>query len=404
MKLAVITTAQFPYSHADVITARWHTSREIDRLWGWQGPRTTIASVYVDQFGSDDSARKTWQDHGVPIFPTIAKALTLGGDDLAVDGILLIGEHGDYPLNAYGQKLYPRKEFFDQIVEVFNNRGQSVPIFCDKHLSWNLSLAQEMVTTSQRLGFLLLGGSSVPHCRYLRNTDFHSADIEEVVSVFHRPLESYAFHSLEIVQSLIEDRPGGESGVQSMTAWVGDDLVKAQKDPCWPTDLIAAACTAQRVPPPTYQMPPYRDDDDVETPSVTWTLVHRDGLRVTHFRQRENPHGGFSVAIRRRGAEQIETVVPLTGTFESFVPHFACLAEVIENAFLTGQPPFPIQRTLLTTGSLEAMMRATQQSNQMLLTPQLEIGYQFSERREIPLLTAEQLANHPSCHFPESPS
>ena len=34
---------------------------------------------------------------------------------VAVDGILAIGEHGDYPINAKGQRLYPRRHFWEQI-------------------------------------------------------------------------------------------------------------------------------------------------------------------------------------------------------------------------------------------------------------------------------------------------
>ena len=42
------------------------------------------------------------------IYPTIAEALTLGGGKLAVDGVVLVGEHGNYPKNEKGQTKYPR--------------------------------------------------------------------------------------------------------------------------------------------------------------------------------------------------------------------------------------------------------------------------------------------------------
>ena len=396
MKLALIATVHFPYSHADVISARWLAPTETDRLWGWNGPHSRIVSTYIDQFGTDDIARETWSKQGVPIFPSIADALTLGGEKLAVDGVLLIGEHGEYPLNECGQKLYPRKEFFDQITEVYESSGRSAPVFCDKHFSWSFEKAREMVASSQRLGFLLLGGSSLPHCRYWPPAAVAGAEIEEMVGLFHRPIESYAFHSLETVQSLIEDRRGGETGVRSVTAWVGDSLRQAEKGAGWPAELLAAAADAQPAGDAD-DSPEYRDDDSEQNPDVGWTVEYLDGLRVTHVRRRENPHGGFSVAFRRRGSDRIETVVPLLGTSKSGVPHFACLAQVVEQAFVTGEPSFPIERTLLTTGLLESMMHALLQPGQPLLTPHLDTHYTFSGRSEVPVLTADELLRCDSC-------
>ena len=68
----------------------------------------------------------------------MADALTLGTGKLAVDGVLLIGEHGNYPRNDSGQILYPRYELMEQIVSVFRKTGRSVPVFNDKHLSYSL--------------------------------------------------------------------------------------------------------------------------------------------------------------------------------------------------------------------------------------------------------------------------
>ena len=53
---------------------------------------------------------------GFGLYPTIAEALRCGGDSLAVDGVVIIAEHGDYPFNQKGQHLYPRAEFFEQVV------------------------------------------------------------------------------------------------------------------------------------------------------------------------------------------------------------------------------------------------------------------------------------------------
>ena len=39
---------------------------------------------------------------------SIADALTLGTGKLAVDGVLMVAEHGNYPFNDKQQQLYPR--------------------------------------------------------------------------------------------------------------------------------------------------------------------------------------------------------------------------------------------------------------------------------------------------------
>ncbi len=115
--------------------------------------------MYVDQFPEEDLSReRAARFDNLTIYPSIAKALCMGGDKLAVDGVLIIGEHGNYPQNEKGQTLYPRYEFFEQTVDVFRNSGRSVPVFNDKHLSWNWDWAQKMVDTAREMDFPLSAG------------------------------------------------------------------------------------------------------------------------------------------------------------------------------------------------------------------------------------------------------
>ncbi|MFM7867399.1 MAG: hypothetical protein ACKPHU_24560, partial [Planctomycetaceae bacterium] len=95
-KVAGIVTIYRPFSHADVILGKI--------LAGWEqqggpGPQLKLASLYVDQFVTDDMARDISRRYGIPIFSTIEQALTLGGSSIEVDGVLSIGEHGDYPFS-----------------------------------------------------------------------------------------------------------------------------------------------------------------------------------------------------------------------------------------------------------------------------------------------------------------
>ena len=92
-KIAAIITEYRLRSHADVIVTKYLKGFPTDE--GFFEPRVDIASMYIDQFPAEDTGRQIAAEHGVPIYPSIAKALCLGGEKLAVDGVLLIGEHGD---------------------------------------------------------------------------------------------------------------------------------------------------------------------------------------------------------------------------------------------------------------------------------------------------------------------
>ncbi|RIK34102.1 MAG: hypothetical protein DCC55_33745, partial [Chloroflexi bacterium] len=105
-QIAAILTEYRPYSHADVIVGKFLKGFPIDE--GLLPVRVKIASMYVDQFPDNDLSRQMSSQFDVPIYGSINKALTLGGDSLAVDGVLIIGEHGDYPWNEREQHLYPR--------------------------------------------------------------------------------------------------------------------------------------------------------------------------------------------------------------------------------------------------------------------------------------------------------
>src|SRR5690606_28500404 len=131
----------------------------------------------------------------VPIFRTVVDALTLGGNDLAVDGVLLIGEHGTYPMNDKQQKLYPRFEMFLKITDVFRQYGKSVPVFNDKHLSWSWRQAKRMVDISKELNFPMLAGSTIPVSWRIPaiDTPYDKAQ-KYAVGVAFSGLDVYGFH------------------------------------------------------------------------------------------------------------------------------------------------------------------------------------------------------------------
>ena len=141
-RLAIITTEWRDHSHAWHMGTRFLVGYPIRGKW--HHPPFEVVSAYVDQFPKGDLARRRSKEFGFPIYKTIAEALRCGGEKLAVDAVLIIGEHGNYPRNEFGQKLYPRYEFFKQTVDVYKKDGRTAPVFNDKHLSWKWAWAKEM--------------------------------------------------------------------------------------------------------------------------------------------------------------------------------------------------------------------------------------------------------------------
>ncbi|MCS7056720.1 MAG: hypothetical protein NZM18_11180 [Thermoflexales bacterium] len=395
-KIAALCTAYFPASHADVIVSRWLKPHPTDARWGWQ-PRTRIASLYVAQPRPDRRLLSTpsaqWRSlgfnpnlelgqpiaraHGVPIFDSIRDALTLGGESLAVDGVLLIGEHGDYPTSALGQKLYPRKEFFDQVVAVFRQSGRCAPVFCDKHLSWNSAWAEEMVATAREMGFPLMAGSSLPYSFTLKPPLPAGAELDEGVAVFYGGAEVYGFHSLEAMQAFVETRAGGERGIRAITTYRGERVWEAMAQGAWSRDLFDAALAACHNIAPGDMQENARRTSSLHDPwgsPTAFVFEHADGLRTAHI-QLDGHIQDLAIAIRRRDGT-IHANRWEAGGPEDFYGHFAALDAKIQEMFLTGRPPAPIERTLLTSMSIAACMQALTTAGYRIETPQLHIAYQ----------------------------
>jgi len=393
-KIAAICTTYFPSSHADVIVSRWLEPRAMDERWGWR-PCTCIASLYVAQPRPNQQLIEMpparWGEvphskdlelaaplariHNVPMFNTIREALTLGGHTLAVDGVLLIGEHGDYPVNSIGQTLYPRKEFFDEIVAVFRESGRCVPVFCDKHLSWNAEWAREMVATAREMGFPLMAGSSLPYSFTLKPPLPPATELIEGVAVFYGGAEVYGFHSLEAMQRFIETRAGGESGISAVTALHGEAVWEAMERGAWSRDLFDAALAAcERVMPgDVRENCRCTSSHDPWGSPTAFVLEHADGLRTAHI-QLEGHVEDFGLALRRRDGA-IHANRWEAGGPEDFYGHFAALDAKIQEMFLTGRAPAPIERTLLTTLTIATCMQALAKAGQRIDTPNLQISY-----------------------------
>src|SRR5512146_1873963 len=159
-RIAIVTTIYRYLSHGQHMGDRFL----VGYPWAgaWRKPDCRVVSLYVDQKPEGDLSEARAKEFGFQVYPTIAETLRCGGSKLAVDGVLIIGEHGRYPRNEKGQVLYPRYEFFEQCVKVFEQDGRAVPVYNDKHLSYSFEKAKAMVDASRRLRFPMLAGSSIP--------------------------------------------------------------------------------------------------------------------------------------------------------------------------------------------------------------------------------------------------
>src|SRR5216110_1713753 len=252
-KIAAILT-EFTYrSHAHVLLENFLepylfngklTSSDMD-----------VVSFYVDQFSERDMAREVAAKYNIKIYPTIAGALCLGGEKLAVDGVLSIGEHGKYPINEKGQQEYPRKRFFDEILAVFRDSGRVAPVYNDKHLSYRWDWAKEMYDTARHMKIPFMAGSSVPLAQRRPPVEIpRGARITDAVSIHSGPVESYDFHGLEVLQAMVEFRRSAERGVSQVQFLQGDALWKAANDGLWSPELAQAAL-ATDVPVPNASAP-----------------------------------------------------------------------------------------------------------------------------------------------------
>lgn len=380
-RLAVVTTEWRAMSHA------WHMAERF--LHGypingrWHRPVFDVVAAYVDQKPENDLSVKRSKEFGFVIYPTIAETLRCGGKSMEVDAVLIIGEHGNYPKSQYQQTQYPRYEFFKQVTDVFRSDGRAVPVFNDKHLSWKWEWAKEMVDISRELNFAFAAGSSLPVTWRMPAIDMpYGAEVEELLGLSIGSIDSYDFHALEVIQCMAERRKGGESGVVSMQALRGDAVWKAMdaqhwSDGGWDKTLFDACLsrsqTLAQAESFSHRFPTVEQIRQWVKDPVAYRYEYADGVKATMLMM-NGLVGDFTFAARLKGqADPLSTLFYLPPTPN--VAYSASLMSKAEETFLTGRSPNPIERTLLTTGLVEAGVRSLGTGQQRLETPHLAIQY-----------------------------
>jgi hypothetical protein len=379
-KIAAIITTFYPASHADVIVTKFVEGFPTDE--GLLHPKVDIVSMYMDQIHQNDIGLDLAEKNDIPVYPSVRQALCLGGNELAVDGVLSIGEHGDYAWNEKEQHLYPRRYFFEQIAGVLATSGRSVPVFNDKHLSYNWYDAKWIYDRARKLNIPFMAGSSVP--LFWRDPWLEhnlETNLEEALVLSYGGLDAYGYHAFEALQAMVERRKGGETGIASVQCLEGEGVWQAGNEGVWSRDLAEAAILVGET-----------KDGNMEElckEPVVFLIAYNDGLEaaVLHLR-------GF--ANEWSYASRVDGEIQATGMrgYGPPYPHFSYLSLNIQEMFLTGIPQYPVERTLLVSGGLEALLDSRYRNHVRLETPHLNVTYQAYE--DAPIRPTKPLPSGPS--------
>lgn len=370
--IAVVATVYYRHSHADVIAGKVLEGPNYD---GKNRYDLRVASMYVDQFPEGDMSRDLAKKFGFRLCKTIDEALTLGGEKLAVEGVLCIGEHGKYPTNDKDQILYPRRRFFEEVTKTFARVKKIVPVFNDKHLAATWDDAKWMYDRAREMMIPFMAGSTIPLT--WRKPDLALAkgcELTEGVMLGGGPFEGYGFHALEGLQCMAERRKGGETGVKAIRALSGDEMWQACDRGEFSKELLEE--TIRRAP--AYAKEDYRELTRKVKDAGVWLIEYKDGFKgavaMLNGFLHEGDGAGFCFAGRVKGDDKLKSCQFYLQQPDPFA-HFAQQVKAFETMVRTNHSPYPVERTLLTTGILDAIMTSHHAGGKRIETPHLNIVY-----------------------------
>jgi hypothetical protein len=233
-----------------------------------------------------------------------------------------------------------------------------------------------MVDRAQGLNVPFMAGSSLPLC-WRKPMIEHALDtpLEEALSTgygaFRGRLDSYGFHALELLQCMVERRAGGETGIAAVQCLEGQAVWQARDQGFWSGELAEAVCALL--------------EDKKEGPieeccrePAAFIIDYADGFRATTLVLGDYTCN-WGYACRTGGHTQAMRVLTAGPPY----PHFSYLGLNIQDMFLTGQARYPVERTLLISGALEALMDSRHQGYVRVPTPHLNVCYRSYDRPPI---------------------
>ena len=343
-RIAALTT----YWADSVYHADWIMTKVLDGYW-WQGAHTPsqveVVSVYIHQLEESPLGQKICNAKNIPIFRTVEQAVTLGGTELAVDGVVIIGEHGNYPTDLQGRHLYPRWWIYEQVIRVFERSKRSVPVFNDKHLSYDWGEAKWMFDKSRELNFPLSGGSSVP--TYYRKPEIEldiDTPIKNSIVLGSTGSEKQIFHPIDVLQAFVERRKGGETGVRWVQSIRGPESWKWVERNLWAAKLLDSMVKKLELKPGQLQE---------NTDAHLCIVEYNDGTKAAVISAKGVGWGyGWAYAGEIEGHNE-PTIISILGfPGGPFSQYFAANAFVhwLVEMMVTKKEPFNAERLLLSTG------------------------------------------------------
>jgi hypothetical protein len=205
--------------------------------------------------------------------------------------------------------------------------------------------------------------------------------IEDALMVGEGGSDAMDFHALEGLQCMVERRRGGETGVQAVQLVQGGAVWQAGEAGRYSKDLLAAALSRSDTPlgltvtdGRTQDLVASNELPKLVKSPAAYFIEYRDGLKATLL-MLDGAIKDFNFAARLKGSKEIWSTQFLL-TPDPNVTYSACLMHKAEQMFETGVAPYPVERTLLTSGILESCLASKLQNNARLETPHLQVVYQ----------------------------
>ena len=242
-----------------------------------------------------------------------------------------------------------------------------VPLFVDKHFSTDWKKARQMFDWSRELKFPLIAGTSLTLTwrRPVLELDLE-APIKRAVGYFYGGKEAYGYHGLEVFQSMVERRKGGETGVDWVQCIEGPEVWKWSEANPWARNLLEESMRHDDT------LKRGRLEENVKQP-ILFLLGYRSGLLgVVYLLTGQTEQAGFAAELEGRADPAVCCFLTQWGRPWS---HGNGLSYWVEQTIVQAKEFYPPERTLLTTGMIAAMMDSSFQGGKKVDTPHLNVKY-----------------------------